>query len=114
LPWFTFEESAEPVEAVSPEFFVLFEPFAGLLHRRGIHRAGDCASFFVAFDQPGPGEDVEMFHYRRQRHIERCCEFAHRQALSGGEPRQHSTPRTVGQRGEDKVEAVIAILNHLV
>ncbi len=88
----------------------------GLLHGRGGELAGDGASGFVARDQAGIGEHVEMLHDRRQRHLERFRESADRHAVFFIEPRQERAPGRVGERREHAVErgafGSILILNH--
>ena len=94
----------ETVEAGRPEMLVTFEPFIGLLHGRGIESARHNAPGFMAFHQPGIRKHREMLHHRRQRHIERRCEFAHRQRLLSAQAGEHAAPGLVGQRRENAVE----------
>ena len=95
---------SEPVETRRPEALVAFKPFIGLLHGRGIESARHNAPGFMAFDQTGVGEHREVFHRRRQRHVERRGQFAHRQRVLAAQSGEHAAPGGVGQRRENTVE----------
>ena len=83
------------IETFGPEALVAVEPLVGLFHGFGAQAARDRAACFVADDQAGVGQHVEMFHDRRQRHRERPRQLAHRNAVLSAEPRQQRAPRRV-------------------
>ena len=102
------------IEAFAPEALVTVEPIVGVLHRFGAQPAGDDASGFVAGDQPGIRQYVEMLHHCRQRHRERLGEFADRHIVGLAQARQKCAPRRVGERGKGAVERGGLIVNHVV
>ena len=58
----------------------------------------------VRVDQSGVGQHVEMFHDRRQRHLERLGERADGKVRLLGKPRHQGPPRRVGKRSEGAIE----------
>jgi hypothetical protein len=75
-----------------------------------VHRS----SGFLALDEAGPGQHVEMLHHRRQRHRKRRGNLRHRQLVLAREAIEDGSPRRVGERGEGKIEPDLVIVNHLV
>jgi hypothetical protein len=80
------------------------KPLERIAHRFGIEPAGDGAPGFLAGDEAGIGQYVEMLHDRRQRHFERRGELAHRQVRRAGKPHYQSAACRVGERRESAVE----------
>ena len=64
-----------------------------------------------ALDEARGLEHREVLHEARQRHVVRRGELADRPAALR-ELRDHRAPRTVGERGEERIEPVVRILNH--
>lgn len=102
------------IETIGPKTLIAIEPIVGLLHRLGAQGAGDDAAALLAGDEAGVGQDVEMFHHRRQRHGERLGELAHRDAFAFAELREQRAPRGVGKGREGAVEGGGRIVNHMV
>ena len=92
----------------------MIEPMHRLLYGRSGQLAGDRAASLPAGDQAGVGQHIEMLHHGRQRHRQRCGQFAHRHGILRTEPRQQAPPRAVGQRAKDPIEPIVYMLNHLV
>jgi HD superfamily phosphodiesterase len=55
-----------------------------------------------------------MLHEPRQRHVVRRGELAHRRVALPAERIEDAAARAVGERGEQRVELVVGILNHKV
>lgn len=55
-----------------------------------------------------------MLHDRRQRHRKRLRQFADRERVAAGKPRQQRAPGRIGKRGKGAVEGLFLILNHMV
>ena len=106
------------IETFGPEALVAVEPLVGAFHRFGAQAAGDCASGFVADDETGVRQDVDVFHHRRQRHRERLGEFADRNRVGFAQAREQCAPGRVGEGRESAVQilgfVLRSIVNHLV
>ena len=98
----------------APEALVAIEPVGGGAHRFGLEAAGDGAAGFLALDETGVRQDVEMLHDRGQRHREGLRQLAHRQAFLVLKPRQQRAPRRIGKRRKSAIEPLVLILNHVV
>jgi len=105
------EKPGERVEALLPELAGLVEPVGSLLHRFRGQGAADHSALLFAPDQPRVLQDCEVLHEPWKRHREGARELGDR-AAAGGE-RGHDLPaRRVGERGENRVEGLVHILNH--
>ena len=105
--------SLERIQPRFPEQPVAFEPVPGFPHRAGSEHAIDHTALFLALDEPGVLEHVQVLHESRQRHVERPCKLGHR-APAANERRQYAPARRVGQGREHRVEARRSIVNHKV
>jgi hypothetical protein len=99
------------IKLLAPEPLVARHPGGGLLHRRRGQLAADDPAFLGPCDQPGILEHLEVFHEPRKRHLVRGGKLADGEAVVG-ERLEHLAPRAVGERGEQRVEVVVRILNH--
>jgi hypothetical protein len=90
------------------------QPVHGVFHRRCIQPAGNRAAGLGARDEPGIGENIEMFHDGGKRNRERPRKLAHRDILLFAETGEERAARRIGERGEGAVESGIAKLNHMV
>jgi hypothetical protein len=106
------------IETFGPEALVAVEPLIGAFHRFGAQAAGDCASGFVADDETGVGQDVEVLHHRGQRHREGLGEFTDRNRVLFAQAREQGAPGRVGKGRESAVQVLSfvlgSIVNHLV
>jgi hypothetical protein len=102
------------IELFSPEFLIAIEPIIGVPHRLRPQAAAHDAAILLTSDQSSPGQHIEMFHDRRQRHGKRFGEFAHREALLFAQPGEQGTPRWVGKRRKGAIQIWFRIVNHLV
>jgi hypothetical protein len=82
------------------------QPLERIAHRLGVEPAGDGAPGFLTGDEARIGQHVEMFHHRRQRHLERRGKLTHRQIGLGGEPHHQRAASRVGKRCKSAVEWV--------
>ena len=55
-----------------------------------------------------------MLHHGRQRHLERLCQFRHRDRGAFAQLREQRAPRRIGERRESAVERRVRIVNHEV
>jgi len=107
------KKTGKRVEALFPELAGVIEPVRRLLHGiRGQGAAHDPARL-LAPDEPCVLEDAQVFHEPRQRHGKGAREVSNR-AAPGGKLGHHPPARRVGERGEDRVERLALILNHIV
>jgi hypothetical protein len=106
------------IETFGPEALVAVEPLIGAFHRFGAQAAGDCASGFVADEQAGVREDVDVLHHRRQRHREGLGEFADRNRILFAQAREQRASGRIGEGRKSAVQilrsVVGSIVNHLV
>jgi hypothetical protein len=117
-PWFFLHKSGKAVEIVGPEALVAVQPSQRLLHRFRGQPAGDHAAGLFARDEPCIRQHVEVLHDGGERHRKRLRQFADRDGVAGGKPRQQRAPRRVGERGKGAVQIALpraaVILNHVV
>jgi hypothetical protein len=115
---FFLHECGKAVEIVGPEALVAGKPGKRRLHRLGGQPAGDDAAGLFACDQAGVRQHIEVLHDGGERHRKGLRQFADRDRVASGKPRQQRTPRRVGQRGKGVVQIAlpraIAIPNHKV
>jgi hypothetical protein len=107
------EQRLEPVESGTPETVVVVEP----RECRGERAAGQIHAVHAAIDaarhEPGGLEHAQVPRDRGRRDAMRPRQFTHeRGALS--EPLEHVPPHRVRQCGEDVVQWVVLIVNHIV
>ena len=108
------EIAAERVELLGPELLVARDPGRGRLQRRGGKLAADDAPFLGALDQPGLFQHAQVLHEAGQRHVVRRGELAHGGLAGAAKAIEDVAARAVGERGEERVELIVGILNHKV
>lgn len=107
------QKGAQTVQPGIPELFVPIQPRERALERAPLEPATDHAADLATFDESRFFEDAEMLDEAGQRHRKGIGQCADR-AFSVAQPRQHRTPRGIGERGKDGVQMRLSILNHLV
>jgi hypothetical protein len=105
--------TAEQVQTLGPEFFILRKPRGRVLHRLRQEPALHYAPIFRAANQPSVLEHTQMFHEASQRHAMRRCEFRNRQTTFA-QGFQHCSARGIGKRSKDGIEVTMLMLNHKV
>jgi len=115
---FFLHECGKAVEIVGPEALVAGKPGQRPLHRLGGQSAGDDPAGLFARNEASVRQHVEVLHDGGERHRKRLRQFADRDRVAPGKPRQQRPPRRIGERGKGVVQIAlprpIAILNHVV
>jgi hypothetical protein len=107
------EKPGKRIETLLPELAGVIEPVRRLLHRLRGESAAHHPALLLAPDEPGVLEDQQVLREARERHGKGTRELADRTAA--GREQLHDPPAgRVGERGEDRVERLIRILNHKV
>ena len=106
--------AAEGVELLGPELLVVGDPGCRLFHGLGLQRALHDAAFLAAFDEPGVLEHAQMLHEAGKRHVVPGGKLAHLPVAPLGKLGEHMAPGTIRERGEERVELGVGILNHSV
>ena len=101
------------IKLLAPESLVARHPRGRVLHRRGRELAAHHPPFLRPRDQAGILQNLQVFHETRERHVVRGGELAHREAVAA-QRLEDLARRPIGERGEQRIELVVRILNHKV
>ena len=101
----------ELVELLLPEAAIFLDPVGGGAQALAAQFAAPPLRLGVTLDQAGIGQHFQMPRHRRQRHVERLGDLAHR-GRARGEPARMA--RRVGSASAEKVWESVSIFNILV
>ena len=104
------EKVRQGIEATFLEGPVAGQPRIGVLQWLGAYLAYLPTAVALAFYQAGLFEHLQVFGYGRQRHVERCGQFADG-CMSARQPGENGAPGRIGERRKRPVEI---IFNHIV
>jgi hypothetical protein len=97
------EEVAEPVETAFPQGPPLVDPVLGRAQRGRLDRAGAHPPDLLRADEAAGLEHLDVLDHRRERHLERLRELAHRRRPTR-QAVDHRAAAGVSERVEDLVE----------
>src|SRR5262249_773478 len=99
------EQGIQALEGSLPELAVQFQPLRGLGQWGGFQFAPPALSILSSRDQSGALQHFEVLGDRRLGHGKRLSQLIYR-SLARCQPRQNRAPRRIGQRGEDRIQAL--------